>query len=154
VTLATIGGASAWAPARADELQRERQVALDTQWPGLPAWHGLKLEDQIVDRLSELGNRAGDHLDTMSHDWIKLHVDGRAQRAHLHFGGGNSHYLSLQVDSDWHFADGKARVQARLELGLAGHTLDVKIPDVDLKPDSYHGTQMVDVNVPLLERRF
>jgi hypothetical protein len=133
---------------------RDHDLTLDNRWPGVPAWHGLKLEDQIVDRLSEISNRATDRVDVLCHDMIGLHVDARSQRARLHVGGGDSHYLSLRVDSDWHFVDGKARVQARLQLALAGHVMDVHLPDFDLSTDSYHGTQMVDVNVPLIERRF
>ena len=132
----------------------DHMIALEERWPSLPAGHGLKLEDQIVDRLSDIGNHVGDHLDVLSHDCIGLHVDGRGQRARLRFGGGDAHYLSLHIDSNWHFIDGKARVQARLQLGLAGHVLDVQLPDFDLSTDSYHGAQMVDVNVPLFERKF
>jgi len=47
-------------------------------------------------------------------------------------------------------ADGKARVAAKLDLGLAGHSLELKLPAMDLSQDSYHGTQLVQINVPLL----
>ena len=72
----------------------------------------------------------------------------------MRIGGGNVHYLQFRVDSDWHFAEGKARVAARVQLALAGHELDVQLPAMDLSTDNYHGEPMVQVNVPLLERHF
>jgi hypothetical protein len=145
------------ATARADDLGmagHDRGLTLETRWPSVPAWHGLALEDQMVDRLSEISNRATDRVDLLCHDMLGLHLDARAGRARLRFGGGNTHYLALRVDSDWHFIDGKARVQANLQLAVAGHVTEVHLPDFDLSTDSYHGVQMVDVNVPLIERRF
>jgi hypothetical protein len=85
---------------------------------------------------------------------IGLRVDARGQRCRLRLGGGSSHYLTFRIDSDWLFSEGKARVNAKVELGLAGHVVDLKLPAMDLSQDSYHGVQLVQVNVPLLERRF
>ncbi len=135
--------------AHADEA-----APMEHMWPGLPAYHQLSLEDQITDHLSEIGNLLGDHIDFLSHDMIGLHVDGRGQRARLRLGGGNVHYLAFRMDSDWHFADGKARVNLRLHMGFHGHELDMKLPAMDLTTDSYHGESMVTINVPLLEKHF
>ena len=142
--LAAVGAA------RADDAI----TTMDRQWPGLPEYRGLSLEDQITDHLSEIGNMIGGHIDLLSHDMIGLHVNGRAQRAQLRLGGGNVRYLSFRIDSDWLFADGKARISAKLDLGVAGRMLHVELPDMEMIPDSYHGAQLVQVNVPLLERRF
>jgi hypothetical protein len=127
---------------------------LAKRWPSVPKDTLPPLEDVMIDNLSDIGNRFGDHLDELSHDLIGLHVDGRGQRARLRVGGGNPHYLTFKLDSDWLFSEGKARVNAHLELGLAGHVLDLKLPAMDLSQDNYHGVQLVQVNVPLLERRF
>lgn len=129
-------------------------VVMDQRWPAVPLDHRLTLEDQITDHLTDLGNAVGGQLDLLSHDLMGLHVDGRANRARLRLGGGNVHYLTFRIDSDWHFGEGKARVKARLELGLAGHVLELKLPDMEVIPDSYRGDRVVDINVPLLERRF
>ncbi len=136
-------------PAFADEA-----APMEHMWPALPAYHGLSLEDQITDHLSELGNVVGHQLDQLSHDMIGLHVDGRGQRARLRLGTGTGHYLTFRFDSDWHFAEGKARVNARVHLGLAGHVIDFKLPAMDVSTDSYHGESLVQVNVPLLEKHF
>ena len=124
------------------------------RWPSVPKDTLPPIEDVMIDHLSDIGNHVGDRLDELSHDLIGLHVDGRGQRARLRVGGGNPHYLTFKLDSDWLFSDGKARVNAHLDLGLAGHVLDLKLPAMDLSQDSYHGVQLVQVNVPLLERRF
>lgn len=132
----------------------EDSINVDKRWPGLPEWRGLSLEDQITDHLTELGNLVGSHMDALSHDMIGLRVDGRTNRARLRLGGGNARYLTFQFDSDWLFAEGKARVNAHLELGLNGHMMGLQLPAMDVIPDSYHGQQLVQINVPLLERRF
>ena len=129
-------------------------INVDHRWPGLPDSRELSLEDQITDHLTELGNLVGSHIDFVSHEMIGLRVNGRANRARLRLGGGDVRYLSFRIDSDWLFGDGKARVNAHLELGLHGHTLDLRLPAMDVIPDSYHGQQLVQINVPLLERRF
>jgi hypothetical protein len=147
IALAVVAASSSLAYADGAEKPME------SVWPGLPASHALSLEDQITDHLSAIGNLVGDHIDFLSHDMIGLHVDGRAQRARVRLGGGNTHFF-LRFDSDWHFAEGKARVNARVHLGLAGHEVDFKLPAMDVSTDSYHGESMVQVNMPLLEKHF
>jgi hypothetical protein len=133
--------------ARADDDAAKR-------WPSIPVDHSLSESDRMIDNLSEIGNRLGRHMDTLSHDLFTFKVDGRGQRARLRVGGGNAHYLEFRIDSDWLFSDGKARINAKVQLGIAGHEVDLKLPTMDLSQDSYHGEQLVQVNVPLLERRF
>ena len=132
-----------WADETADKL-----------WPSVPTDHSLSESDRMIDNLSELGNLIGRHMDTLSHDMFAFKVDGRGQRARLRLGGGNSRYLEFRIDSDWLFSEGKARVNANLQLAVAGHEIDFKLPAMDLSQDSYHGEQLVQINVPLLERRF
>jgi hypothetical protein len=141
-------------PAFGDGNTPPAPTAMDKQWPTLPRYHEIELSDQIADHLSDIGNLVGDNLDLLSHDVFKIHVNGRAQRARMRLGGGNPRYLEFRVDSDWHFAEGKARVAARVELALAGHEINVQLPAMDLSTDNYHGESMVQVNVPLLERHF
>jgi hypothetical protein len=137
-----------------DTLPEPACAPVDRYWPELPADHSLSLEDQITDHLSELGNMIGGHMTVLSDNMMALHVDGRRNRARLRVGGGNPHYLTFKVDSDWLFADGKARVKARVELGLMGHEMELKLPDMDVTHDNYHGQDLVQVNVSMFERRF
>ncbi len=127
---------------------------MDRRWPSLPDDKGLTIEDRITDHLSELGNLIGARMNHISDHLLSLHVDGRRNRARLAFGGGNAHYLEFKVDSDWLFSDGKAHVAARVELGLMGHEIALKLPNMDLSRDSYAGQDMVTVNVSVLQRRF
>lgn len=125
----------------------------DTLWPKLPKDHDLSVDDRMVDNLSDWTNRVmGAHLDKMSHDLVALHVDMRAGRARLRFGMGDGRLLKFKFDSDWHFVDGKARMTAKLDLGVSGHMLHVDVPAVDVSTDSYRGQDLVQVNVPLLQR--
>jgi len=148
LALALVFGASG-STARADGV-----TTLEQAWPTLPADRAPSLEQQITDRLTDLGNRFGNRIDALSHDFVALRVDGRGQRAQLRVGGGNPRYLSFEVDSDWHFTDGQAHVKARVNLAIAGHAIDLKLPDMDVIPDNYRGQQLVQVNVPVFDRRF
>ncbi len=129
-------------------------MAMERRWPTLPAEHSISFEDQLADHLSDLGNKMGNDLDLLSHDMVRLHVDGRGQRARIGLGGGNPHYLTFKLDSDWHFTDGKAHVRTKLQLAVRDHEMDLELPDMDVSTDSYHGQQMVQVNITLLQRRF
>jgi hypothetical protein len=137
------------APALAEEDR-----PMDQRWPALPPDREPSLEDKITDHLTDASNKLAGQLDELSHDMFRLHVDGRSNRARLRLGTTDGHYLTFNLDSDWLFGDGKARVNAKLELGLGTHVMKVQLPAMDLIPDSYQGCRMVHVNVPLLERRF
>ena len=135
-------------------LADDSDTTLDHRWPTLPEDHSISLEDQITDHLTELGNMIGGHMNVLSDHLLALRVDGRHNRARLLLGGGDTHYLTFKIDSDWLFSDGKAHVNARVELGLAGHHMELKLPDMEVIPDNYHGQDLVQVNVSVLERRF
>jgi hypothetical protein len=90
----------------------------------------------------------------LSDQMIGLNVDGRAQRARLRVGTGTGHYLAFKLDSDWYFADGKARINAHVQLGLAGHEVSVQLPAMEMEQTSYRGNDGVILNLPLLERRW
>src|SRR5690348_7051229 len=80
IVLAWVLGA---APAGADP------GSLAERWPSVPVGHALSLEDQITERLTQLGNELGRHLDLLSHDMFQLRVDGHHRRAFVRLGGGN-----------------------------------------------------------------
>jgi hypothetical protein len=134
-------------PAHAD-------LVVDRAWPAVPEGHLLTLDDKIRDRITEIGNRFGAHLDAVSHDVMIVHVDGHTQRAYVRVGGGNTHYLNFQMASEWYFADGMARVAARVDLTIAGRQIELKLPDFEMVPTSFNGDHYVEWRLPLLERRF
>ncbi len=133
---------------------RTRQWLAEKLWPDLPDGHALSLEDVITDHMTDYGNLLGKHLDLLSHDMFNLQVDGRKNSARLRLGGGNLHYLTFMLDSDVHFHDGMASVDAHIYVGVAGHMLHVDVPHFDVIPDDFHGERIVELNVPLFERKF
>src|SRR5262245_30824061 len=147
VALVLLVGAAPSASADASDVA-------DNLWPRVPQDHSLSLEQQIEDRITEIGNELGTHLDLLSHDMVGLQVDGRGQRARLRVGAGNTRYLTFRMDSTWHFADGKARVATRFDLGVAGREVHLELPDFEMVPQSQFGERYVEVRLPLWERRF
>lgn len=127
---------------------------LERRWPTLPSDHAESEQDVIVDHLSALGNTFAQRMMLLSDHVIGLSVDGRGQRARLRVGAGNDHYLAFNIDSDWYFSDGKARINAHVQLGLAGHELNVQLPAMEMEQTSYHGDDGVLLRLPLFERRW
>jgi len=128
-------------------------VLLASRWPSIPEDHGLSLEDQITDRLTELGNQLGHHLDLVTHDMFQLRVDGRRRSAHVRIGGGNE-TVALAVDGDIQFDDANAHVQCRLALALRGHAVSLELPPFEMSPASYRGDHGVELRLPLFVQRF
>lgn len=137
--------------ARADD---DIQLALSDRWREVPPSQRLRLSDQITDQLTELGNFIGTHVNVLSDDILMMKFDGRRRYARIRFGTGEDTYLRFKFDSDWYFAQGKARVQARLDLGVGSHQFHLELPDVDMVPASYRGDRGVEVRLPLFERRW
>ncbi|HEX4423286.1 MAG TPA: hypothetical protein VH165_35495 [Kofleriaceae bacterium] len=137
------------APARADQL-----VLLASQWPSVPEGHELSLEDQVTERINQVGNQLGEHLDLLSHDMVQLHIDARHRRAHVHVECGSSELLGVGLDSDIQFDDENAFVHARLDLGFHGHSLEVALPAVEMSPVAYRGDYGVEIKLPLFIRQF
>ena len=141
-----------WPSIRAARTASSIQAAVLTR--GVPAWHGLTMDQRITDHLTDFGNLVGRHLDLLTDDLVRLRVDGRANRAWLRVGGGDARYLALHLATDWHFVGNVAEVYAHLQIGVAGHKVDLALPEVELSGDSYRGQQLVIVDVPLFQRRF
>ena len=129
-------------------------VLLASRWPSVPEGHALSLEDQITERLTEIGNALGHHLDLLSHDMVQLRVDARRRRAHLRIGGGDSEGLAVRLDGDIQFDDLNARVCARLDVALRGHAVQLELPTFEMSPVSYRGDHGVELRVPLFVQQF
>jgi hypothetical protein len=132
----------------------DTSVLLASRWPSVPDGHALSLEDQITERLTQIGNSLGEHLDLLSHDMFRLRVDARQRRAHLRIGGGDSEGLAVRLDGDIQFDDLSAHVCARLDLALRGHAVRLELPPFEMSPVSYRGDHGVELRVPLLVQRF
>jgi hypothetical protein len=148
VWLAVLVGMTA--PAIADD----GMPALADRWREVPHGRQLRLSQQLTDQLTELGNLIGTHVNLLSDDMLGLRFDGRNRRARLRLGTGEGQYLRFKLDSDWHFAHGRARIQARLDLGVGDRSFRLELPDLEMVPASYRGDRGVEVRLPLFERRW
>ena len=136
------------APAAADPS------SLAERWPSVPVGHALSLEDQITDRLTQLGNELGRHLDLLSHDMFQLRVDGHRRRAFVRLGGGNDDQLAVRLAGDIQFEDINARVDARIDLCFHGHMMHLELPTFEMSPAAYRGDYGVELRLPLFVRKF
>jgi hypothetical protein len=140
--------------ATAPAASADTTVLLASRWPSVPDSHSLSLEDQITERLTQLGNALGQHLDLLSHDMFQLRVDARRRHAHLRIGGGDSERVAVSLDGDIQFDDLNAHVCARLDLALRGHAVSLELPPFEMSPVSYRGGHGVELRVPLFVQRF
>lgn len=130
------------------------EIALSDRWGEVPASTRLELSQRITDELAELGNFIGTHVNVLSDDFFGMKFDGHRRRARLRLGTGDGQLLRFRLDSDWHFAHGKARIQARVDLGIGEHHWHLELPDMEMLPTSVYGERGVEVRLPLLERRW
>ena len=129
-------------------------LLLSDRWRDVPMNKRLKLSEQITDELTELGNFIGSHVNTLSDDMLALKFDGRRRYARIRLGTGEGQYLRFKFDSDWHFQQGKARIQSRVDLGIGKHQFHLELPDMEMVPATFRGERGVEVRVPLFERRW
>jgi len=129
-------------------------VALADRWPAVPRDRSLSLEDQVTDRLTELGNVLGRHLELLSHDTFALTVDCHLRRAHLRLGAGDDQTFAVRLDSDVQFEDLNAHVRARIDLGFRGHAVHLELPDFEMSPATYRGDYGIELKLPLFARSF
>jgi hypothetical protein len=126
----------------------------DRLWPRAPESHQLSLSEQITDQLTELGNFMGEHVSVLSHDMLTMTFDGRRRRAFFSIGGGDARFLEFKLASDVQFFDGRAQINAKLDLSIAGNKLELELPEMEMVPASYRGERGVEVRVPLFRRTF
>lgn len=131
----------------------DNMVVLSERWQEVPASKRLRLSVQIVDEVTELGNLIGTAANELSDDMVGLKFDGRRRRAKLRVGTGEG-YLRFRLESDWHFTQGKARIAAKVQLGIGDHQWNIELPDMEMVPASYRGERGVEVRIPLFERRW
>ena len=126
----------------------------DRLWPRAPQGHQLQLSDQITQQLTELGNFMGEHMNVLSHDMFTMTFDGRRRRAFFAVGGGDAQYLEFKVQSNVQFLDGRAMINTRIDLSVAGNAIQLELPEMEMVPASYHGERGVELRVPLFKRSF
>jgi hypothetical protein len=122
--------------------------------PDLPAPEEPAFGKHVLEKVVDATNGFFEHhVDRLSHDMVVIRVDGEQQRAKLAVGAGLGGYR-FRVASDVTVVDGTARVSPRLALAVAGKSLDLKLPTVDVAATEYHGERGVEVRLPVLRRTF
>lgn len=162
ILVATGGGPGASSGASAEPLRlvlatsvaAAEPARLEDRWPAVPAGRALSLEDQLTDKLTELGNLLGKHLELLSHDTFQLTTNCRLRRAHLRIGAGSPDTFGFHVDGQVHFDDLNANIRARLELDIKGHAFRLELPAVELSPAHARGDYGVSIQLPLIARSF
>jgi hypothetical protein len=132
----------------------EPALSLAERWPTLPDGPALSLQYQITERLTQIGNELGRHLDLLSRDMFQLRVDGHRRSARLRIGGGDARVLAIRVDSDIQFHDVNARIHARIDLAFHGRRLRLELPTFEMSPAMFRGDYGVEVRLPLFVHSF
>jgi hypothetical protein len=142
----------AFADGHVATLMATRDATSDLMWPAVPDNHERTLEQQIRDRITDLGNGLGEQLGLLSRDLIALRCDGYGQRASLWLGGGTARTLKLQAESAWQLTDGAARIAVQLDVAIAGNELVVRLPDFELMQAPFDGR--IEVVLPVVDYAF
>jgi hypothetical protein len=129
--------------ARADEL---------TEAPALPPVKSMS--DRMLDNLTLVSNDLALHLNTVTFNIMNVTFDIRRSMAHVRIGGGDANRVRLVVDGDIFINDDYARIDAAIQLAVAGHKLSLDLPAVDMVPRSMAGETWVEVRLPLLRGNF
>ncbi|MGE0547727.1 MAG: hypothetical protein AB7R00_11750 [Kofleriaceae bacterium] len=128
--------------------------AVEQQWPALPESRRLSFGARLTDELTEMGNQLGYHLGQLSNDIVALRFDGRQRRALVQVGSDTGQYLVFKLRSDVQFSDGVARINANVDLGIAGRTLHLELPELEMAATEYRGERGVELRLPLLKQAF
>jgi hypothetical protein len=152
--LALVAGGLVFASASAQPADVEREASIEsfTGPPPLPRV-GRTYSERIADELTLLGDAIDGHLGQLTLDRVTFRVDGRQRRARLRLAG-ETRYLSMTIQSDVHFRQGAAKVDAAIDLRVAGRGLRLELPDFEVLPRSYLGERYVEVRLPLVRGTF
>ncbi|MGE0398523.1 MAG: hypothetical protein AB7T06_17585 [Kofleriaceae bacterium] len=152
VAWATMGVASANS---SDMKDADYCELYDRLWPQAPISTRLTISQEIADAFTELGDTVNQHVGQLSDGRFALTFDGRRKRAYVRIDATTTErYLVFHFQSDVHFTQGVARVNAKLSLGIAGHVIDLELPDFEMAPAEYRGDRGVEIRLPLFKRYF
>jgi hypothetical protein len=88
------------------------------------------------------------------HFALGFNVDLAARRARLCLGGGDRRALAFRLETNVVLDQGAPRIQGRLDLAVAGHSLTFRLPAVRVIPRFQSGNLVMEYHVPLIEGRF
>lgn len=114
----------------------------------------FKLATAIEANLNQYSNEAAVRLSELTLGVFDMRFDLKSRRARLNFGGGDPETFRLHIDSDVLIGKGRARLQARLDLAIAGHQWVIEVPELDLDTENVLGQRAVMLSLPLVEGSF
>tara|TARA_R110002096_G_scaffold433887_3_gene653803 strand:- start:5494 stop:5934 length:441 start_codon:yes stop_codon:yes gene_type:complete len=114
----------------------------------------VKLSKRIQRNLGELGNNVGLELGELTMGLVEMRFDIQKRDARFHLGGGNAKSFRLRLDSHVVVRKSQARVQARLDLAVAGYGFAVELPEFDMSTESITGQRAIALSIPFLEGAF
>ena len=80
----------------------------------------LKLSAAVKANVNQYTNQAAFELGEMTMGILDMRFDLQTKRGRVNFGGGDPGLFRLHIDSDVLIGKGKARVQAKVDLAIAG----------------------------------
>ena len=113
-----------------------------------------KLSKRIQLNLNDYGNDIGLELGQLTLGLVQMRFDIEQRDARFHVGGGNAESFQLRLDSHVMVRKSQARVQARIDLAVAGYGFALELPEFDMSTESVSGERAVAFSIPFLEGSF
>ena len=121
--------------------------------PDAPAPEEGEFGKRVLAKVTDATNGFFEHhVDRLSHEMVVIRIDPEQQQAKVAVHAG-IYGFGVRVASNT-VVDGTARVSPRLALAVAGKSLDLKLPTVDVAATEYHGERGVELRLPLVRRTF
>jgi hypothetical protein len=114
----------------------------------------VKLSKRIQLNLNDFGNDVGLELGELTMGLVEMRFDIQKRDARFHLGGGNAESFRLRLDSHVVVRKTQARVQARLDLAVAGYGFAVELPEFNMSAESVSGRRAVALSIPFFEGSF
>ncbi|MCP4445075.1 MAG: hypothetical protein GY811_06985, partial [Myxococcales bacterium] len=114
----------------------------------------LKLSHIVRSNVNDYANDFGTHLGQLTIGLLEMRCDIKNRDARFHLGGGDPDAFRLRLDSYISVNRNQARVQARLDLAVAGYGFALKIPDFNVSTENVSGDRAVALSIPFLEGDF
>jgi hypothetical protein len=102
----------------------------------------LPLTHRIEANLSLMSLELNSHLNRLSMDLMHVRFNARERRARFRLGSHGASF-GLKLDSDIKFQGGYARIQATLDLKIAGDAYRLELPEIDYVPKSLDGDYLI-----------
>ena len=139
--------APAWS-ANAEPLELRALQATPADSPS------FSLSTRIWGSVNDYSNETAVRLHALTLGLVDMKFDLHKKRARFNLGGGDPKAFRLCLDSNIVIGEGKAHVQAQLDLALAGYQMQIEIPDIDLHSESVSGKRAYVLSMPLVTQRF